>query len=172
MNRQLDTVLTVRQKAPRGRWFAARSSLAAAVVAISGFAFAACGSSPPPTTTTTVNVQAQARAAIKANWIEFFSGKTSATKKIALVENGSQFSAIIRGQSSSSLAKSVTATVARVTLQSSTKATVRYSLSVGGQPALANQTGQAVLQGGVWKVGVKSFCSLLALEQVNTPACS
>jgi hypothetical protein len=34
---------------------------------------------------------------------------------------------------------------------------------LNGKPALANQTGIAVLQGGTWKVGIASFCSLLAL---------
>ena len=35
---------------------------------------------------------------------------------------------------------------------------------IGGQSALANQAGVAVLQDGTWKVGLASFCGLLALE--------
>jgi hypothetical protein len=47
---------------------------------------------------------------------------------------------------------------------SAAKANVTYSILVGGQTELPNQAGIAVLQGGTWKVGVNSFCNLLALE--------
>jgi hypothetical protein len=47
---------------------------------------------------------------------------------------------------------------------SPTQAKVTYSILIGGSPALSNQTGTAVLQGGTWKVGLASFCGLLALE--------
>ena len=109
---------------------------------------------------------------VKTDWIAFFAGTTPAKKKIALLQNGAQFTAIIDAQAASSLAKSVTAKVSSVKVTSSTKATVHYSLSLGGMPALTNQTGVAVLQGGTWKVGTQSFCALLALEQTKTPACN
>ena len=69
------------------------------------------------------------------------------------------------------LAASAAAKVSAVTLTSATKATVRYTITIGGQPALANQKGVAVLQAGTWKVGDQSFCALFALEQTKTPAC-
>ena len=108
---------------------------------------------------------------IKTDWIAFFAGSTSAKRKIALLQNGQSFAAIIEGQASSPMARSVTATVAAVTLTSPTKAKVRYSLDLGGKPALTNQVGVAVLQDKTWKVGDQSFCALLALEQVKSPAC-
>jgi hypothetical protein len=113
-----------------------------------------------------------ATAKIKADWEAFFLGSTSANRKIALVQDGSSFAKVIKSQSTSPLAKSVTANVSKVMVDSKDTATVRYSLNLGGKPALTNQKGEAVLQGGTWKVGAQSFCSLLALEQVKLPVCS
>jgi hypothetical protein len=115
------------------------------------------------------------RTKIKTDWVTFFAGSTPVKEKIALLQNGESFAQVIKSQATSPLiaplAKSVTAKVATVTLTSATKAKVRYSLDLGGKPALAGQTGIAVLQGGTWKVGDQSFCALLALEQVKAPGC-
>lgn len=105
-----------------------------------------------------------ATAQIKANWEAFFSPKTSASKKISLLQNGQTFAAVINAQNSSSLASGASSTVSAVTLESPTQAKVTYSVLLGGTPALKNQPGVAVLQGGVWKVGDQSFCALLTLE--------
>jgi hypothetical protein len=118
---------------------------------------------------------ASTRTKIKTDWITFFAGSTPVKQKIALLQNGQSFAGVIKSQASSPtiapLAKSVSATVAGVTLTSATKAKVRYSLDLGGKPALTGQTGIAVLQGGTWKVGDQSFCALLALEQTTAPGC-
>jgi len=135
------------------------------------FALSACSSSPKSSTTTTAPSAVATRQAIRANWVAFFSGSTAAARKVALLENGKSFARIIDAQASSALAKSVDAKVPKVTITSSTQATVRYSLDLGGKPALTNQEGQAVLQNETWKVGVMSFCALLTLEQVPAPAC-
>lgn len=138
----------------------------------------ACGSSTPPTTTTstttsptTTTLQANASTQITKNWTTFFSGQTAATTKIALLQNGTQFAQIIRGQASSSLAKSVTAKVSQVSNVTSTSASVRYSISLAGAVALANQAGTAVFEGGVWKVSDASFCVLLGLEGTASSVC-
>ena len=115
---------------------------------------------------------AATRTKIKTDWVTFFTGSTPAKQKIALLQNGKTFAGVIDSQASSPISKSVTATVASVTLTSKTKAKVKYSLDLGGMPALSNQTGIAVLQGGTWKVGDQSFCALLALEQTKAPGCS
>ena len=109
---------------------------------------------------------------ITTNWDAFFAGSTGANRKIALVQDGSSFAKVIKSQATSPIAKSVTAKVSKVVVDSKSTATVRYSLNLGGKPALTNQKGEAVLQGGTWKVGAQSFCSLLALEQVKLPICS
>jgi hypothetical protein len=142
-----------------------RSWAGAASLVTLSLALAACGSS----STTT---KASAASKVKTDWVTFFAGTTPAKTKINLVQNGKAFAPIIDGQASSPMAKSVTATVSGVTINSSTKATVHYSLDLGGKPALTKQTGTAVLQSGTWKVGAGSFCGLLALEQVKGPGCS
>jgi hypothetical protein len=55
--------------------------------------------------------------------------------------------------------------VTTVKVTSPTTATVTYSIVEAGQVALPNQTGQAVLTNGVWKVSAPSFRALLKLEQ-------
>ena len=107
---------------------------------------------------------ANAKAEITANWEAFFDGKTSATKKIALLQNGDTFAAIIKAQAGSGLAASAGAKVTAVTVKSPTSATVKYDITLNGTTALANQTGTAVYQDGTWKVGDVSFCQLLTLE--------
>jgi hypothetical protein len=107
---------------------------------------------------------ASAVAQIKADWEAFFSGTTPAAKKIALLQNGQKYAAIIQAQAASGLAQSASAQVTAVHVISSTQATVIYDIVLGGKPALSNQTGTAVYQDGVWKIGDASFCQLLALE--------
>jgi hypothetical protein len=129
-------------------------------------ALAACGSSgtssvsPPPAT----HSPPSATALITANWEAFFSGKTSAAKKITLLQNGQAFATIIQAQSGSSMATSASAKVTKVTVTSPAQATVAYNILLGTTPALTNQSGMAVYQNGTWKVGDASFCALLALE--------
>jgi len=129
-------------------------------------ALVACGSSstssvsPPPST----HSSPSETSLITANWEAFFSGKTSAAKKITLLQNGQVFAAIINAQSGSSMASSASANVTKVTVTSPTQATVAYNIMLGTTPALTNQSGLAVYQNGTWKVGDISFCALLALE--------
>jgi hypothetical protein len=126
-----------------------------------------------PLMTGPVNAESKSTTTkIAADWAAFFSGSTTASRKIALVQDGPSFAKVIESQSTSPLAKSVTAKISKVVVGSKDTATVQYSLSLGGKPALTNQKGEAVLQGGTWKVGAQSFCSLLALEQVKLPVCA
>jgi hypothetical protein len=103
-------------------------------------------------------------AQIKSNWVAFFNPKTPVAKRISLLQNGSTFASIIQSQASSSLAAAATSSVSAVTVESPSQAKVTYSILVSGTPALKNQPGVAVDQGGVWKVGDQSFCALLTLE--------
>ena len=133
---------------------------------------AACGfsSSPTPKPSPTL----AAKAAITADWQRFFAGTTPAAAKIALLQDGSSFAATIKAQVSSSLAKSTAAKVSAVSITSPTTAAVSYSIVMGGQTALPNQSGQAVLIGGIWKVSAASFEALLKLEQgaASSPSAS
>ena len=105
-----------------------------------------------------------AAATVKANWEAFFNPKTPVAKRVSLLQNGQAFASVIRSQAGSGLASSASAKVTKVTVVSPTQAKVTYSILVGGQPALSNQTGVAVKQGGTWKVGLASFCGLLTVE--------
>jgi hypothetical protein len=111
-------------------------------------------------------------ATIKSDWQAFFSPKTPASKRVGLLQDGQSFASVIKAGEANPLAKSVAAKVSKVTLAPSGKsATVVYTVTLGGKPALSNEKGQAVLQNGTWKVGTSSFCALLKLESVTTPAC-
>jgi hypothetical protein len=105
-----------------------------------------------------------AAAQIATNWTTFFDAKTPVAKRVALLQDGQKFATIIKSQAGGGLAASATAKVTKVTVQSPNQAKVIYSILIGGSPALANQTGVAVKEGGTWKVGLASFCGLLTLE--------
>lgn len=139
---------------------------------------AATGSSaapapPAPSTSSTGSGNSggpTASAAITADWEAFFNGKTSAARKIQLLENGSTFATVINAQAGSGLASSAGAKVTAVTMNSATSATVKYDITLGGSTALPNQTGTAVFQDGIWKVGDTSFCALIKLEDAGSAA--
>ncbi len=175
-------------------WLLGRSRLAAAVV-VTIILVAGCSSSSSSTSTssssapaatssassatpsssaassTSSGPESAAAAQITAAWTEFFDGATPAARKAQLLENGQVFAPVIAGLAASPLAKSAKATVSNVEVTSPDKATVTYSVSIGGQPALTNQTGTAVLVDGQWKVGDASFCQLLSLQGAAPALC-
>jgi hypothetical protein len=125
-------------------------------------------SSSAPSSSAPAAAGGNAKALITANWEAFFNGKTDAAKKISVLQNGDKFSAIIKAQAGSGLASSAGAKVTAVVVNSATSATVSYNITLGGATALANQTGTAVYEDGIWKVGDISFCQLLKLENNGT----
>jgi hypothetical protein len=156
------------------------------LVGVLGVGIAACGSSnnsgssspstsapatSAPATSAGAAASGSAAALITANWEKFFNAKTPVAQRVALLQNGSTFASVIKAQAGSGLAATATAKVSKVTLTSAKQAKVTYSILIGGSPALANQSGVAVYQGGTWKVGLASFCGLLTLENSGkTPA--
>jgi ABC-type glycerol-3-phosphate transport system substrate-binding protein len=132
-----------------------------ALVLALALALAACGGSSKPKTS---DEQAQ----IKSAYEKFFSGKTSVTDRVALLQNGSRFKGLVTSFASNPLAKNVSATVSSVTLQGSDKAKVVYVVKFAGS-SLPQQTGSAIRQSGTWKVADASLCKLVAL-QGSTPA--
>jgi hypothetical protein len=121
-------------------------------------------SSSAPASSASPASSSGAASTIAANWATFFNAKTPVAKRVSLLQDGQTFQSIIKSQAGSGLAASATAKVTKVTMVSPTQAKVTYSILIGGQPALANQAGVAVLQDGTWKVGLASFCGLLAVE--------
>jgi hypothetical protein len=123
---------------------------------------------PSPTAAPSTSVEptsgTAAEQAVSANWTAFFDPKTSAAQKDTLVQNGSQFAAVLDAQANNPQGAAASAKVIKVTLVSSTEAAVTYDILLSGTPVLTNQKGTAVYQDGVWKVGDASFCGLLTLE--------
>ena len=158
------------------------------VLALASLVLAACGGgsgngpTSPPTAPTSSSPSASssaaaepttgsgAVAAIKSNWATFFNAKTSLAGRLALLQNGQAFAALIKAQSKNSLATTATSKVSSVKLTGKKQASVLYTIYVGGQPALKNKHGVAVYQDGVWKVGLVSFCGLLKLENAGSTA--
>ena len=128
-------------------------------------------SSSSATTVSTTPSSGEAKAVDDA-FVAFFSGETSGAEKITLVENGEAFADTINAQADSPLSKSTTASVTNVDLDAPGHATVTYTISMNGQPALVDQMGEAVQVNGQWKVSQASFCALLMLEGNPPPVCA
>lgn len=104
---------------------------------------------------------ASAVSQITTNWNTFFNPSTPNSKRVQLLQNGSQFTTAISSFSSSPFAAAVTSKVDSVTLTSATKAKVKYDLAALGQTVASGASGTSVLQDGTWKVGDDVFCGLL-----------
>jgi hypothetical protein len=141
-------------------------------IAVAGTAIAGCGSSSNSSqATTTHSPGGQAEQQIKKVWTEFFSPATPAATKISLLQNGQQFAPVIHAQANSPLAKESAAQVSEVKLKGSDTATVTYTVTLAGKPALKNTTGTAVKSGSNWLVSYVSFCQLLKLEGSAPASC-
>jgi hypothetical protein len=167
-----------------------RFYLAPAVGLVFALAITACSSggssssstatSAPATATTSSAATSSAPAGgsavaqITANWEAFFNPATPNSKRVQLLENGSQFASAISAFSASPLAQSVSSKVDSVSVTSATKAKVKYDLTASGTAVATGQTGSSVLQDGTWKVGDDVFCGLLkegaALLNISVPA--
>jgi hypothetical protein len=140
-----------------------------AVVALA-VTVSACGGNSPsssntskPATSASANASGTAVSQITANWETFFSPASSVSKRVSLLQDGTQVQSAVQSLLGSSFASQASAKVTNVTVNSPTQATVTYNILLSGKPVLKNQTGTAVLENGIWKVGVSSFCSLAAL---------
>jgi hypothetical protein len=131
------------------------SSSSAPAASTPGTSAAASTSAPAATNTS------GAVAQITTNWEKFFASSTPVSEKVTLLQNGNLFSGAISGLTS--LVSGLGAKVTGVTVNSPTSATVTYNLTAGGSSLLSGQTGTAVYENGVWKVGDASLCSLLGL---------
>jgi hypothetical protein len=127
---------------------------------------AAKGPSPSATASAEPSTGQAAVLAITANWKTVFNGKASIPVRLALVQDGSQVAVFVNAEAKTSFgaaATGSTATVRSVTVSSPTRATVDYEVLLLGTPLLKNQVGTAIYTGGVWRVGISSFCGLARL---------
>jgi hypothetical protein len=99
---------------------------------------------------------------ITANWNTFFTSSTPPSKRVQLLQNGSEFSSSISAFASSPLASAVTSKVDTVVETSATQAKVKYDLSAMGAKVANGAIGTSVLQDSTWKVGDDVFCRLLS----------
>lgn len=111
------------------------------------------------------------KATVSADWTKFFAGTTPPAEKIRLLENGQAFAAVIDAQAKLAIARSTTVKVLDITVETTAKASVRYTIEIGDAPALSNQTGISLYETGLWKVSDASFCALLALQGTKLKAC-
>ena len=148
------------------------SSSLSATTSASSTATHAASPVGPATPVPASTSSSSAVAEITANWEKFFNSSTPTAQRVALLQNGSTFATAISGLSG--LVSKLGAKVTNVTLNSATTATVTYNLTAGGSSLLTGQTGTAVLENGVWKVGDASLCGLLKLVPGGTvpSACS
>jgi hypothetical protein len=123
----------------------------------------AASSSAPASSST-----AGAAAEITANWEKFFSSSTPTSERVALLQNGSKFTAAITALAKLPLASGIGAKVTAVTVKTPTSATVTYNITGAGTTLLSGQTGTAVYQDGTWKVGDASLCGLFKLVPGGT----
>jgi hypothetical protein len=144
--------------------------LAAAVAACSSSSSPSSPSSPTATSAPATSAPAtsapaastsSAAAEITTNWEKFFNSSTPNSQRTALLQNGTEFASAI--SSLIHLVSGLGATVTNVTVNSATSATVTYNLTASGSSLLKGQTGTAVYEDGVWKVGDATLCDLIKL---------
>lgn len=112
-----------------------------------------------------------ATKAITDAYVLFFDGKASPDQKAAVVEKGSVFAPVLQAQAANPQAQSTSVTVASVKLIDADHADVGYTLLMGGNPVLPDQTGQAIKENGKWEVAASTFCALMMLQGGTSPAC-
>lgn len=107
-------------------------------------------------------------------FVTFFDGKSPAATRAGLVEKGDAFAPMLEGMAADPRASGTSVTVAAVQLVDDKTADVTYTLLLGGNPVLPDQSGQAIKEGDTWKVAAMTFCSLLAVQGSGepNPACS
>lgn len=140
-------------------------SASSAASAVSSGASSVSSSVAPSTSesSSSTGSSSDAAAQVKQAFTTFFDGKTPTDQRVALLQNGQQFKSAVDQLSKSPIASTTSAQVSNVQVNGNT-ATVTYTVLVSGQPALTNQTGQAVLENGQWKVADSSFCALVGLQ--------
>ena len=125
---------------------------------------ASTAASASATASSSSSTPAGAAAEISANWEKFFSASTPTAERVKLLQNGSSFSAAITAFTKLPLASGIGAKVTKVVVTSATQATVSFNItSSAGSNLLSGQSGTAVYQDGIWKVGDASLCGLFKL---------
>jgi hypothetical protein len=141
--------------------------------AAAGSTGSAAGGSAPATAPAAGGSSADAAtvAAITKAYRTFFAPGTPLPTSIGLLQNGAAFASTLEQQGNSSFAQKASASVSDISLVSADTARLRYTISVGGQPMLKDQTGYAVRENGTWKLADYTFCQLMTLQGSAPAAC-
>ncbi|TCN55749.1 hypothetical protein EV641_10396 [Rhodococcus sp. SMB37] len=107
---------------------------------------------------------AETTQAVTDAWVTFFNGTTPPETRAGLVENGDDFLPALQGMAADPQATATTATVEGVMSAGDDAATVSWTLLMNGAPVLPDQSGEALLEDGQWKVSAVTFCTLLAIQ--------
>lgn len=135
---------------------------------------AAATSAPAAATTSAAAASAETEKAITDAYVTFFDGTAPPATRAGLVEKGDAFKPFLEGMASDPRASGTSVTVSAVQLVDDKTADVTYTLLLGGNPVLPDQSGQALKEGDTWKVAAMTFCALLAVQGSGqaVPACS
>ncbi|MEU4312843.1 hypothetical protein [Nocardia sp. NPDC024068] len=137
---------------------------------------AAAATSAPAATSSAAPATASAETekAITDAYVTFFDGTAPPATRAGLVEKGDAFKPFLEGMATDPRASGTSVTVSAVQLVDDKTADVTYTLLLGGNPVLPDQSGQALKEGDTWKVAAMTFCALLAVQGSGqaVPACS
>jgi hypothetical protein len=139
---------------------------------------AAAPSASPVSTSATPSAAASAtagtltgeQAEVAHAWVTFFAPNSSLDTKVSLLQRGPTYRSILVAQSKTSAARLYSMTVSAVTVHGDS-ADVVFDIHSGGSVVLAKQSGQAVREGGVWKVSADNFCALISLNTETSEHC-
>lgn len=107
--------------------------------------------------------------AVTTAYMTFFATDTSVQQSEGALQHGSAFAKVLAEQAKQS--NGATVTIQSVSTVSANVAAVEYTLKTGGI-TLSGQKGNAVREGGKWKVAAKTFCGLLMLQGSPPSACT
>ncbi|MEV7561217.1 hypothetical protein ACGFYY_35580 [Streptomyces sp. NPDC048331] len=110
-----------------------------------------------------------AKEQIEKNWTAFFDPKTPTDEKAELLQHGELLTVLLDGFSAGAEAAKTSVEVTDVTFTSPTEAQVTYDLKVGDETVLPGSKGTVEFEDGVWKVSVRTLCSLVELSGAETP---
>ena len=144
----------------------AAAGLCMALAACSSGSGQPAGHTPTPSHSTSAQPATgqAAQAAVKAMWQTFFNGAVKIPRRLTLLQDSQQFASFVRSEAKTSLGALVlaaSAKVSKVALTGQGKASVTFTILLGGKPLARNLSGTAVYSGGRWLVAASSFCGLL-----------
>jgi len=109
---------------------------------------------------------------IKSNFGTFFAVSTPMSVRERLLQNGSEFAQPMQSEFSQLDNEKPSVSISSVDLTTTNAAKVFYTVDLNGQPVLKDQTGEALLISGVWKVSDSTLCQLFSLSGTTPSICN